>query len=68
MEGYAKAKTSNQNSTIKNNIVNYTYRIISAFSTTIARKITMLHLRKCRSVKSKQKQHKKFDYLHEVYK
>ena len=68
MEDYAKGKTSNKNSTIKENIVNYTERIISAFSTTIARKITKLHLPKSPSVESKQKQHKKIDYLHEVYK
>ena len=39
MEDYTKGNTSNQNSTIKENILNYTGRIISAFSTTIARKI-----------------------------
>ena len=68
MEDYAKGKTSNQNSTIKKNIVNYTEKIISAFPTKIARKITKLHLPKSPSLESKQKQHKKFDYLHEVYK
>ena len=39
MEDYTKSNNSNENSTIKKNIVNYTDKKISAFSITIARKI-----------------------------
>ena len=66
MQDYTKGKTSNQNSTIKKNIVNYTARIISAFSTTIARKIK--HCTYPNLLLSNLKKKRKIDYLHEVYK
>ena len=71
MEDYTKGNTSNQNSTIKKNIVNYTDRIISAFSTTIGRKIkrcTYPNVVLSNLNKTKKKRKKKNDYFHEVYK